>query len=162
MVLHPKEFHATYHRLQSTTATATAKTNNKQIAGNKALVEAESALKLHPIHYYYNCYNNKSSSSSTSSSSSSSSSLEIVLKFLQDQYQCHHTPIFLSMASVGSSLYWQLIENFIYTAVKFKYIDCTLVICVSDANCMQLCRDNFFPCFHYITPEFLKQTNRKV
>ena len=30
---------------------------------------------------------------------------------------CYNKPIFLTMATVGDDLYWQLIENFVYTMV---------------------------------------------
>jgi len=49
--------------------------------------------------------------------------------------------------------YRQLIENFVYTMVKFDVSDCALVICVSDTNCMNQCRDNFFPCYDYRDPQ---------
>jgi hypothetical protein len=52
---------------------------------------------------------------------------------------CVGKPIFMTMATVGDDLYWQLIENFVYTLVKFNVSDCSLVICVSDPHCMELC-----------------------
>ena len=63
--------------------------------------------------------------------------------------QCQNTPLYLTMASVGDELYWQLIENFIYTLVKFDLSSCGMVICVSDEKCMELCADSYFPCFNY-------------
>ena len=71
---------------------------------------------------------------------------------LSQQPECQHLPIFLTMASVGDELYWQLIENFVYTLVKFELVQCALVICVSDAYCMKLCRESLFPCFDYRRP----------
>jgi hypothetical protein len=68
---------------------------------------------------------------------------------LQNIDYCKDKPIFLSMASVGDDLYWQLIENYIYTMVKFRTIQCTLVICVSDKNCMKQCQDSYFPCYNF-------------
>jgi len=53
------------------------------------------------------------------------------------------------MATVGDELYWQLIENFVYTMVKFNTSECSVVICVSDSNCMNKCKDSFFPCYDY-------------
>jgi hypothetical protein len=57
------------------------------------------------------------------------------------------------MATVGDDLYWQLIENFVYTLVKFEVSDCALVICVSDLRCMRMCAAAKFPCFNYIAEE---------
>ena len=60
------------------------------------------------------------------------------------------------MATVGDELYWQLIENFVYSLVRFQLSQCALVICVSDAHCMQLCGRYNFPCFdyqHHIDPK---------
>lgn len=41
------------------------------------------------------------------------------------------------------------IENYIYTMVKFGLIDCTVMICVSDAGCMKRCQDASFPCVDF-------------
>ena len=51
-------------------------------------------------------------------------------------------PLFISMASIGSigSLYWELVENFIYAMIKFKLINCALLICVSDKKCIDACK----------------------
>jgi hypothetical protein len=78
-----------------------------------------------------------------------SASLEATMEHLSDLPQCEDKPIFLSMASVGDELYWQLIENFVYTMVKFDAIACSLVICVSDANCMRMCVSSHFPCYNF-------------
>lgn len=75
--------------------------------------------------------------------------LEDVLVFLHNRKDCRDKPIFTTMANVGSLLYWQLIENFIYTMVKYDLIECTLMICVADEHCMDLCKDSFFPCFNH-------------
>ena len=111
-----------------------------------AFTESQRVLRGHPLH----------------ACDSPPQALEGVLVFLQRQPQCQGIPIFLSMAAVGSDLYWQLIENFVYTAVKFKYSDCSLVICVSDPRCVALCKDNLFPCFDYTSPPSLIQTKRVV
>eukprot|EP00605_Chrysophyceae_sp_TOSAG23-4_P001182 GSChrysophyteH1.ASY1.ANO1.1290.1 assembled CDS len=71
---------------------------------------------------------------------------------LSKKPECAKLPIFLTMASVGDELYWQLIENFVYTAVKFNFVQCSLVICVNDDYCMRLCRDSLFPCYDYRRP----------
>lgn len=75
--------------------------------------------------------------------------LEDTMYYLYNLDQCGGKPIFLSMASVGDDLYWQLIENFVYTMAKFKTAECSLVICVSDPNCMRLCHESSFPCFDF-------------
>jgi len=75
--------------------------------------------------------------------------LEDVLYFLHNRPECKNKPIFTTMANVGSPLYWQLIENFVYTMAKYGLSDCTLMICVSDPHCMSLCKDNSFPCFDH-------------
>jgi hypothetical protein len=59
-------------------------------------------------------------------------------------------PVYLSMATVHDDLYWQLIENFVYTMVKFNQSACSIVICVSDPKCMRLCEEAHFPCFDYV------------
>jgi len=68
---------------------------------------------------------------------------------ISQQPACANLPVFLTMASVGDELYWQLIENFVYTLVKFDLVQCALVVCVSDDYCMRLCKDSIFPCFDY-------------
>lgn len=62
---------------------------------------------------------------------------------------CQNLPVFLTMASVGDDLYWQLIENFVYTMEKFGLAQCALVICVTDSHCMDLCKESYFPCYDY-------------
>jgi len=62
---------------------------------------------------------------------------------------CAGKPIFMGMAAVGTNIYWQMIENFIYTMVKFNHSDCALMICVSDPYCIQLCALSSFPCFDF-------------
>jgi hypothetical protein len=75
--------------------------------------------------------------------------LDEVMYFLQKQSVCRRKPIFLSMATVGDDLYWQLIENFVYSMVKFDLSSCSIVICVSDQKCMDACRSASFPCYNY-------------
>jgi hypothetical protein len=45
---------------------------------------------------------------------------------------CENIPIFLTMATVGSDIYWELVQNFVFTMVKYGVSSCSLVICVSD------------------------------
>lgn len=75
--------------------------------------------------------------------------LEEAMFYLFHQPQCKEIPIFTSMAQVGNDLYWQLIENFIYTMVKFSLSDCSVMICVTDPHCMDLCKKSGFPCLSY-------------
>jgi hypothetical protein len=75
--------------------------------------------------------------------------LDEIMIILSQQQECYNKPIFLTMATVGNDLYWQLIENFVYTSVKFEYLSCSFVICVSDMNCMNLCKSSYFPCYNY-------------
>ena len=98
-----------------------------------ALIEAENILRRHPIRRL----------------NTTDYSLEDAMVFIQSQPQCYDKPIFLTMATVGDDLYWQLIENFVYTMVKFNISDCALVICVTDPSCMVLCDRSTFPCFDY-------------
>ena len=41
------------------------------------------------------------------------------------------------------------IENFIYSMLKFDLLPCTLMVCVSDRKCIELCEAAFFPCFDF-------------
>ena len=75
--------------------------------------------------------------------------LATTLQYIKSQPQCHNKPVFLTMATVGDELYWQLIENFIYTMIRFDLIECALVVCVSDDKCMKLCSENSFPCYNF-------------
>eukprot|EP01032_Pedospumella_encystans_P024341 gene24341-27535_t len=76
-------------------------------------------------------------------------SLEDHFVYLRNQSVCKDTPIFTSMANVFSNLYWQLIENFVYTMAKFDVSSCTIMVCVSDPLCMKLCAESSFPCYDY-------------
>ena len=75
--------------------------------------------------------------------------LEEAMFYLFHQPQCKEVPIFTSMAQVGNDLYWQLIENFVYTMVKFSLSDCSVMICVTDQHCMDMCKKSGFPCLQY-------------
>jgi hypothetical protein len=75
--------------------------------------------------------------------------MEAAMAYMQGQPQCANRPIFMTMASVGHELYWQLVENFVYTMAKFGLSDCSIVICMSDPNCMKKCDDWNFPCFDW-------------
>lgn len=80
--------------------------------------------------------------------------LEEVMSFLQAHKNCDKKPIIMSMASVGTDLYWQLIENFVYSMVKFDFISCSIMVCVSDPKCMKLCDESTFPCYDYRHEDF--------
>jgi hypothetical protein len=77
------------------------------------------------------------------------SSLESTMVYLHSLPMCADKPVFLTMATVGDDLYWQLIENYVYTMVKFDTVECSIVVCVSDPKCVRLCDENFFPCFNF-------------
>ena len=81
--------------------------------------------------------------------SSGITTLEDTLLYLQQQTTCRESPIFVTMAAVGSDIYWQLIENFMYTMERFQLLSCSLMICVSDDYCYKKCTENRFPCYNY-------------
>lgn len=64
-------------------------------------------------------------------------------------YQTCQGPVYLGMATVKDDLYWQLIENFFYTSVRFNFSDCAMIICISDEKCLQQCAEAYFPCYNY-------------
>jgi hypothetical protein len=107
-----------------------------------AYLEALEALKQHPLHQPESPIHNKNNKKKKAT-------LADVMTYIDSQPVCSNLPIFLTMATVGDDLYWQLIENFVYTMVKFEISDCSLVICVSDEKCMRLCEENRFPCYDY-------------
>ena len=102
----------------------------------RELTKANQVLQTHPIYGQSQWYDG-------------SSTLEDTMEFIQKSPHCYQKPIFLSMATVGDDLYWQLIENFMYTSIKFNVSQCSLVICVSDLNCMKMCESTYFPCYNY-------------
>ena len=74
-----------------------------------------------------------------------------LMYYLSTSPSCSGTPIFLTMATIGDDLYWQLVENFVYTLVKYNLSNCALIVCVSDVKCMRKCGEYSFPCFNYIS-----------
>lgn len=105
---------------------------------SRELRKANNVLKTHPIYGKPEWYDG-------------SHSIEEVMSYIQQSPYCYlQKPIFLSMATVHDDLYWQLIENFVYTMVKFNTSQCSLVICVSDPNCMKMCGSSYFPCYNYM------------
>ena len=106
-----------------------------------AYLEALAALRRHPLL--------QSDSPIHESNRKENATLADVMMFIDSRPVCSHLPIFLTMATVGDDLYWQLIENFVYTMVKFEISDCSLVICVSDEKCMRMCEESSFPCYDY-------------
>ena len=92
------------------------------------------AFSRHPFH----SYNNKENSS-----------LVDYMKYLSLQPECITSPIFITMARVQNDLYWQLIENFFHTQLKFNHFNCSVMICVSDNLCIEKCKSNNFPCYPY-------------
>lgn len=86
--------------------------------------------------------------------------MEAAMLYIKSQPQCKHKPIFMTMASVGNDLYWQLVENFVYTMAKFEMSDCSIVVCMSDPMCMQMCSDWNFPCFDWTYEKHYPDTPR--
>lgn len=104
----------------------------------RELIKANAILRSHPF-----------LEDMQYSSSVAEKDIEAVMYYLKNTPYCSDKPIFLTMATVGDDLYWQLIENFIYTMVKFNTVHCAFVICVSDPRCMQMCAASLFPCYNY-------------
>ncbi|RYG94337.1 hypothetical protein EON65_57650, partial [archaeon] len=75
----------------------------------------KSTLQSHPLH-------------TLSPTQRSNLSISDYFHFVSQSPSCKDLPVFTSMANVYSELYWQLIENFIYTMVKFQLVQCTLMI----------------------------------
>lgn len=112
--------------------------NNVMISIPKELTRANMILQRHPI-YNSNIFNIHKHT------------LEEVMGYIKNSSVCNLKPVYITLATVQSDLYWQLIENFIYTLVKFGQSHCALVICVSDENCMEMCRNANFPCYNYVS-----------
>jgi hypothetical protein len=55
------------------------------------------------------------------------------------QEACRNKPLFLTIANVGSRLYWKLIENFFYTMGKFGHGDCAVLVCISGGHGVVWC-----------------------
>ena len=122
------------------------------IAGSpRALIAAREVLGKHPLHTLLPLIEpiQPTSLQLRRRYNATTDTIEGALQWLTSTPQCRDMPIFLSMATMGDELYWQLIENFVYSMVKFGLSDCALVICVSDAACMQACKNSLFPCFDY-------------
>lgn len=102
-----------------------------------ALLEARKILDKHPFRRL------------SVSRSIGTISMVDAMVYLHNQIECKNKPIFISMAQVSTDLYWQLIENFIYTMVKFNVSDCSVMICVTDRKCMDMCRKSGFPCYYF-------------
>ena len=111
--------------------------NNVSTIIPKALTDARQLLDNHPFHRL------------PLNNSADKMLLEDAMFYLSSQPQCKNVPIFTSMAQIGSDLYWQLIQNFVYTMVKFRLSDCSVMICVTDQFCMDMCKKSGFPCLYY-------------
>lgn len=77
------------------------------------------------------------------------SSIENVLIEMQKFDKCIGKPIVITMAKIGTPLYWQLVQNFVYSMSKFDIVECSLMICISDSRCLELCALSSFPCFQH-------------
>jgi hypothetical protein len=102
-----------------------------------ALLKAKKTLDNHPFKRL------------PANGSISTYSMEDAVLYLHNQKECKNKPVFISMAQVSTDLYWQLIENFVYTMVKFSLSDCSVMICVTDQRCMDLCKQSGFPCYYF-------------
>jgi hypothetical protein len=119
VVLHPSEYHAEYPSRDRSKDKRRGQANWYDDSIPQALFDAQEILRGHPLNLYM-C--------TRRSQGHGKPSLEVVLEHMQSRPQCKGVPIFLSMAAVGSDLYWQLIENFVYTAVKFGYFEIVIII----------------------------------
>ena len=115
---------------------AVQSSNNLQRKLPTEYIRAKAELLKHPM-------------TSLNSTMLKSISLEDLVFMLHNHPICNQMPIIISMASVGSDLYWQLIENFIYTMVKFDLLKCSIMVCVTDIRCMKQCMESSFPCYDY-------------
>lgn len=75
----------------------------------RALTAAEDALRNAPYNQLFSQYSNAKKRFPLS--------LVEAVVLIQTSPQCVDKPVFLSMATVKEDLYWQLIENFVYTMV---------------------------------------------
>lgn len=100
------------------------------------LTETQRRLRRHPLY-------------GSNRTSNEALSLEDVMELIKWSPACAMKPVFITLATAKTDLYWQLIENFVYTLAKFDQSDCALVICVSDGGCMRKCQEATFPCFNY-------------
>lgn len=100
------------------------------------LTETQRRLRRHPLY-------------GSNLTSDEALSLEDVMELIKWSPACTMKPVFITLATAKTDLYWQLIENFVYTLAKFDQSDCALVICVSDGGCMRKCQEATFPCFNY-------------
>ncbi len=128
----------------------------------RSYLEAQEQLKKHPLYGQLYLVPGSSKADSVSIMSGGNDSLTNAMVKLYNDPVCKNTPLYLTMASVGDELYWQLIENFIYSLVKFHLSSCGMVICVSDEKCMELCADSFFPCFNYRAPPPLPSVMEQI
>lgn len=95
-------------------------------------------FKSHPYHHHISKQKKKKKND-----------LVDYMVYLSDLPQCSHKPIFVSMARVQDELYWQLIENFFHTMLIFGHLDCAILICIADTECMRRCKHKMFPCIDY-------------
>jgi hypothetical protein len=74
------------------------------------------------------------------------------LSKLANSKACENKPVFMSMARVQSHLYWQLIEGFFHSMFYFGHLGCSVMICVTDPKCVDMCKESGFPCFDFQHP----------
>lgn len=88
----------------------------------RGLLMANNILMKHPLNYYPgNCSTHPPCSiihfTGRIFAATSPYTLEDIMEYMKHLSVCYNKPIFLTMATVGDDLYWQLIENFVYTMV---------------------------------------------
>lgn len=77
-------------------------------------------------------------------------SIDELLFQLHQRKECRALPIFITMAKIASPIYAQLVENFYYTMLRYNLLDCSLLICLNDPNCLRFCQSSSFPCYNYV------------
>jgi hypothetical protein len=127
MLMRPQ---TSYHPPVDTSKFATI----RQFAADLRLLTLQS-LKAHPLHDFPN--NGKGIS------------IEDLLVHMHQHPKCRNIPLIITMAKVGSPIYWQLVENFQYTMAKYELAECSLLICLDDQPCLHMCQNASFPCYNY-------------
>lgn len=102
---------------------------------NTSLAATRKALQAHPLLSIL--------------ASSPHAGIDDVLVEMQRFDKCTNKPLVITMAKIGTPLYWQLVENFVFSMAKFDLVECALMVCIADQHCMDLCAEAAFPCFLY-------------
>lgn len=116
---------------------ASARSGKRKLIGDVEL-DLASASKAFTDHLYHKI--------------ESTVTIEEYMSILSKTAKCQNKPIYMTMAKVSSTLYWQLIENFFYTMYVFGHLDCAVMVCISDPVCISKCKSQRFPCYNYQHP----------